>query len=356
MRRRARGDRPVGRGPPPRRRAVLARADAAPGVTSCPVTVVPAPARRPWLRWVGGLAGAGLGGVLLFAAATKAVDPALFAEGVRAEGLDLLLPAGTVAILAIALEVGLGTALLLGLRRPTVLVATSALVVFFLFLTGRAYAAHLAGATPDPASCGCFGRFVERSPAQAFWQDVALLVPTAALAWVARPRGGPTPWRRATAAAGLAVGGAAFALAAPSLPLDDLATRLAAGDRMATTCVGEGKRVCLRDVLPLTTEGRHVVVLADLDDPALGAAVPELNGFALDVAATRLWVLTAADKDAVARFALLSGATFPVVSGPASLLRPLYRRLPRAFLVVDGVVRETWDGMPPLAALSAPPG
>jgi len=321
-----------------------------------PDAVAP-PARRPLLALLGALGATVLGAVLLFAAVTKAIDPAAFAESVHAEGLDFVLPAGPSALLAIAIEAGLGTALLLGLRRPGVLVAATGLAVLFLFLTGRTYVAHLRGVVSEASSCGCFGRFVERSPTEAFWQDVLLLVPTTALAWVGRPVGGARPWRRAALAGATAVAVTGFAVAAPSLPLDDVATRLSPGERLATLCVGDGKKVCLRDVLPLATEGRHVVVLADLDDAAFAAAVSDLNRFALDGGPTRLWVVTTAAKETVARFSLLSGATFPVLSAPAPLARPLYRRLPRSFLVVDGVVRETWDGLPPFATLlPTPPG
>src|SRR3954469_12746885 len=78
--------------------------------------------------WLGTFGGAFLGCVLLVAVWAKALDPAGFAEQIHAEGLDGFLPAQAVALIALVLEAGLGLALLLGLRRPWVLVPATLLV------------------------------------------------------------------------------------------------------------------------------------------------------------------------------------------------------------------------------------
>src|SRR5215210_4401282 len=78
-----------------------------------------APSRTLW--WVGTFAGAFLGCVLLFAVWAKALDPSAFADQIRLEKLDLFLPALGIALIALALETGLGLALLLGVRRKWVL-------------------------------------------------------------------------------------------------------------------------------------------------------------------------------------------------------------------------------------------
>src|SRR3954470_1154705 len=185
---------------------------------------------RPLLWWVGTFAGAFLGCVLLFAVWAKMIDPGAFATQIQTEGLDFLIPARGVALIALALEAGLGLALLLGLRRLWVLIPATLLVAFFLSLTGRAWwlAAH--GGRDASASCGCFGNLVQRTPAQAFWQDLAMLVPPLLLAFVGRGREGRRfpPLRTAVAVLG-ALAVAAFAWKAPELPVDDLATRLHPG-------------------------------------------------------------------------------------------------------------------------------
>src|SRR5215475_13523600 len=94
---------------------------------------------RPRLWWVGTIAGVVLGVVLLVAVWAKALDPAAFAEQIRTEKLDFVFSAGTLALLALALEAAFGLALVLGIRRLWVLVPAALLVTFFLFLTGRAW-------------------------------------------------------------------------------------------------------------------------------------------------------------------------------------------------------------------------
>jgi len=305
--------------------------------------------------------GAVLGGILLLAAYAKAIDPSSFAEQVGLQGLAVGLSPWVIALLGIAVEVGLGVALLLNLRSRTVLFAVSALVLFFLFLTGRDYwrAAH--GIAPPAGGCGCFGNLVERTPAQAFWQDMALLLPSLALAWIGRPR---APRRLGYAIAGLAAAGAAaFAYAAPGLPLDDLATRLKAGTKLADLCGGLGDaRVCLVDLVPEIAEGEHWVVIVDPADERFGALVNDLNSWTLSgktPAVTALADITAEKQTEIFwRYA----PAFDIHETPSALLRPLYRTLPRSFLVSSGRVVRTANGVagelvsPPTAAVANNPG
>jgi uncharacterized membrane protein YphA (DoxX/SURF4 family) len=294
-----------------------------------------------------------LGGVLLVAAATKALDPAAFAEQIELEGLAKLLPASALALVAIALEVGLGVALVLGARRPWVLLPTAALVALFLFITGRAYWLALRGDEPLAGACGCFGNLLERTPGEAFWQDLLVLAPLLGLAFLGRPRGRqqPRPWTPVVASALAAALAAAFAWRAPSLPLDDLATRLRPGTRVAGLCAGsEAERVCLDTLLPEVESGSHLVVLASLEDDAFGERVAALNDYSAAGAAPPLWVLTPSDAEAHRSFFWRFGPAFEIREAPAPLLRSLYRRLPRSFLVSEGVVVETYAGLPPLSS------
>ena len=325
-------------------------------------------------RAIGTLGGCVLGGILLVAVWGKALDPAAFAEQIHADGLDRLLPAGVLALLALALEAGIGLALLLAVRRLWVLVPASLLVIFFLLLNGRAYwlAAH--GQASAAASCGCFGNLVQRTPAEAFWQDLALLALPLALAFVGRDRDQPRlPPVRTALVALVAVAAPVFAWRAPELPLDDLATRLAPGATMSTLCAGGGSggggggggtgersafgaragAVCLDTVAPELDHGNHLVVLDDVDDPALARAVTGLNAYADAPGAASVWVLTASDAKRQRLFFWRWGPTFKIVEAPPELLRPLYRRLPRSFAVQDGRVTATFSGLPPLPRRAA---
>jgi uncharacterized membrane protein YphA (DoxX/SURF4 family) len=271
------------------------------------------------------------------------------------ERVDFALPAQAVALIALALETGLGIALLLGLRRKWVLIPAVLLVAFFLSLNGRAWwlAAH--GLRDESASCGCFGNLVQRTPAQAFWQDLALLVPPLLLAFLGRDRRPPLFPRVRTAVAFLAaLAVVIFAWKAPALPLDDLATRLRPGVKIADLCAGSGEqRTCLDSIVPELGEGQHLVVIANLEDAALTKSIDALNAYAGEAGNPRLWVLAAATPEQNRAFVWKWGPRFEIRETPPELLRPLYRRLPRAFLVKDGRVVRTFGGMPPLAQLAA---
>ena len=306
-------------------------------------------ANRDHLRRLAVAGGLILGAVLLFAAYAKAIDPAAFAEQIVAEGLSPVSLSFAVALFALALELALGSALILGVRRLWVLLPTALLVLFFLFLTGRAWwnAAHGLG---EAAACGCFGNLVDRTPAEAFWQDLLLMVPALILCFFAREGGVRPPWRRLAAVAAITAGGVAFAALAPGLPLDDLATRLKPGVGVVEICTGaEDDRLCLDAIAGELETGTHLVVLTDLEDEALLAAMPRLNELALATDGATPWIVTAAPPEAVGAFRWTQAPIFEVREAPPTLLRPLYRQLPRSFEVVDGRVTATWAGLPPSA-------
>ena len=298
------------------------------------------------LSVVGWAGGAFLGAVLVFGAAVKALDPQGFVTQIEIEGLDFLLPAAVVTVIALALEVGLGSALILGLRRMWILGPSALLVAFFLFLTGRTYYRDLRGiAVEDEAGCGCFGNLVERTPAEAFWQDLALMVPALALAFLGRRASDGMPWIRLAVVGALTVGLLAFARAAPDLPLDNLATRLKPDLRVDEICSGDGDSLlCLSTIVPELEEGEHWLVIADLDED-LGKAVDGLNRQVF--AGSGMWVLSSATPDENRTFFWSYGPAFEIREAPPTFLGPLYRTLPRSFRVKDGVVVETVSGLPP---------
>ncbi|HEX3130357.1 MAG TPA: MauE/DoxX family redox-associated membrane protein [Thermoanaerobaculia bacterium] len=299
---------------------------------------------RPRLAWLGIAGGVFLGLVLLVAVWAKALDPAAFAEQIRLEGLDFLLSAQAVALIALALEAGLGLALLLGVRRLWVLVPAALLVAFFVFLTGRAWWMSAHGLR-EAESCGCFGNLVQRTPAEAFWQDLLLLVPALLLAFVGRNRSSRFPTARVALVAVATVAVALFAWKSPELPLDDLATRLRPGVEIQDLCAGGGAEpVCLSTVAPDLKSGSHLVVMTKLDDPAFEKAVGSLNDEASRGEA--VWVLSTSPQETQQAFFWRFGPKFQIVETPEPLVRPLYRRLPRSFRVEDGKVTETWSGLP----------
>lgn len=318
------------------------------------------PASRRVFSIVGMLGAVFLGGVLLFAAWAKAIHPTAFVEEIAARGLTLGVGAATVAYLALALEAGLGTLLLLDVRRLWVLVPAALLVAFFLALTGQDYLRDLRGLEPAAASCGCFGNLVARTPAQAFWGDLMLLVPPLGLAFLGRlPGARRIPPVRTAVAVAVAVGAVVLAWKAPALPLDDLATRLKPGVAVADVCAGEGsERVCMDSIVPELVESGpepQLVILATLDE-AFGEQIPAINAYVdaqllapPDTELPALHVVTTTGPEERQAFFWQWAPGFEARQAPEAMMAPLYRRLPRSFLVADGTVRETYDGLPPFA-------
>ncbi len=92
---------------------------------SARTTPTPPEAGPPrWAATLGYIGAFILGGVLLFGAYAKVIDPVAFAGLISREGLDFLLPSGAVVFIALTLEIGLGTALMLNIRRTPVLIAS----------------------------------------------------------------------------------------------------------------------------------------------------------------------------------------------------------------------------------------
>lgn len=313
----------------------------------------------PTWRRVASRAGAVvLGLVLLVASWAKALDPDAFAAEISSQGLDFLLPASWVAMIALLLEIFLGAALVLGVRKRWTLWPSAGLVVFFLFLTGRTWWRAAQGTLPEAAGCGCFGNLVQRTPAEAFWQDLLLMVPALLLAFLARSQGGAKI--RLVVVSFVTAAGLVFAWQAPDLPLDDLATRLHPGAETASFCAGspeDGAQTCMDAILPEIEEGEHLVILADLDDPAFVEALPRLEEYYWTEGVPRLWVLSSASEEELFQFRFRHPAPFEIRETPEPILKPLYRTLPRSFRVDGGTVTETWSGVPPLDDLGeAEPG
>ena len=302
-----------------------------------------------------GMAGAVfLGAVLLVAAWTKAIDPNAFAEQITAEGLDGWLPATAVALMALALELFVGIALLLDIRRPWILIPAALLVAFFLFLTGRAYVDDLRGIEATAAACGCFGNLVDRTPAEAFWQDSLLLVPALLLAFFGSAAATAFPWRRLALVGGGTIAGLWLAWNAPELPLDDLATRLRPGALTREMCAGRPENVdyvCLDALVPELDEGAHWVVLTHLDEEEFLVGLDGLHAHSLANGEPRLWLVSDVEPEDLNAFTWQYMVATEVRLVPSTLLRPLYRRLPRSFRVEDGRVLETLDGIPPLGGV-----
>ncbi|MEO8275065.1 MAG: MauE/DoxX family redox-associated membrane protein [Thermoanaerobaculia bacterium] len=302
------------------------------------------------MKWIGYLGGLMLAGILLFAAYAKAIDPQAFAEQIRAEGLGFGLPPFAMAVAAIALEAGLGLALLLNLRHRSVMIIATALVLGFIALTGRTYwrSSHGLLSAEEEARCGCFGNLVERTPGEAFWQDLALLLPALALAWTGRPPAESARSPRRLLVAGLGtIAAAGFAAAAPGLPLDNLATNAAPGVKIADICAGKDKdRICLDFLVPELRTGSHWVILVDVHAADFADTVGALNRYVASGRNPGLAVLADLTQEEQMGIFWRLAPAFELHETPLVLLRPLYRKLPRSLLIEEGRVIRTAAGLP----------
>ncbi len=184
--------------------------------------------RRRWIGWLGLAGTVFLGIVLLVAAWAKLLEPGAFVHQVRLEGLDFLFSAESVAVFALALEAGLGLALLLGCRHNLVLIPAALLVAFFVFLTSRNFWLVANGLRDPKETCGCFGSLLERTPSQAFWQDLLLLVPALLVAFLGRGASTRFPGKRVALSLAAALAAGVVAWNSPEVVYSGVAARIAA--------------------------------------------------------------------------------------------------------------------------------
>ncbi|MEM9722924.1 MAG: DoxX family protein [Bacteroidota bacterium] len=114
-----------------------------------------------------------VGGLFIYSGFIKANDYTGFAykleEYFTVFGTEFFVPlAFPLAWFIAVFEIALGVALILGYRFQLVLSLTTAMMIFFTFLTGYS---HFTGAVTD---CGCFGDALKIEPWESFTKDIIL--------------------------------------------------------------------------------------------------------------------------------------------------------------------------------------
>jgi len=301
--------------------------------------VAEAPARRegrtPWL-WpaVYHLCRLLLAFVYLASGLLKALDPEGFGAEVARYGLLQGSVASVFAYTLIPLELAVGAALLLNYRGLLGFPAATCLMIMFIGAVGFAIA------TDQPLEgCGCFGRSVQRTPAQTLAEDFGFLAAGLLGLFAGGRQGramGPRPtrrWKIATVAA-VVLTTSAFVLASPHLPIDDIATALRPG------VTWEDLGVTLPDVK--LSGGTHVVAVMGMTDAASADALPVLNALAKE--GTSVVGLYDDGEEAYTQFFWNLGPAFPLHYVAPTDLKQLYRRRPRFFALREGAVIGTWTG------------
>ncbi|HEU4401304.1 MAG TPA: DoxX family protein [Candidatus Polarisedimenticolia bacterium] len=303
-----------------------------PNADSRPASSAGPPA--PWLPAVSGhLARCVLGLIFLASGVLKAVDPAEFARQMAGYGILGAGPSALAAPLLIAFETTLGVALLAGLRpRGAALVAAVLLVGFigvetYGLSTGRT------------ESCGCFGGYVERTPAQVIGEDLVFLALAALVLWGLRGRAArPERGAVVVVACGAALA-LAFTFASPRLPIDRYVTRLGEGRTLAD--------LGLAGKVPGLDQGRHLVALLDLADPGAVDVAARLKEIADLPGTPAIVAFTASTDEERGAFLWAAVPAFDIHGLDRAVIKRLYRRLPRFFLLEEGRVVSVYDGTPP---------
>ena len=129
--------------------------------------------------------------------------------------------------------------------------------------------------------------------------------------------------------------------------MDDLATLIKPGAKVREARIDE--------LLPELQRGLSFVLLLDRADADTRAQVPRLNSVLAPDQNQNVKVLALAEENEQLKgeFQWGAGPAFEVRDAPFSTLKPLYRTLPRCFLVKDGVVQKVWNGIPDDTTLGA---
>lgn len=296
---------------------------------------------RSWAVWVGRIAAILLSLVLIYSAWGKALDPQGTAEIFLRKGFLPAAIAFWIIVASVGFELGLGVALLAGLRRIPVLLGACLLMTAFFGLTGYEFFFP----TKETSSCGCFGNLVVRSPAQAFAQD-GFFVLLAFLSWLGRPRGSQRvlPWLLAVLAG---IAGCIFAFWAPSLPIDDWATLVKPGVRAVDL------RAIVEKV-PELQRGNQLLLILDRADQATRDEMARVNRYLVNQASnTGVFGIAEDNPTLEGEFQWTAAPGFRMESLLFSNIKPLYRKLPRVALFSDGRVIKVWNKIPDDQELNA---
>ena len=314
-------------------------------------TPMPAPATTPaaretpgsvpragavrWRSGAGHLGRVALGLVFLVAGLLKGLDPAEFVHQVAGYGFLGPRLSSVAAPALIVLEITLAIALLAGAWPRLSGLLSLALLIGFIGI--EAYGLSV-GRTE---TCGCFGAYVPRTPAEVIGEDL-LFVGLAMLAlWGLAGWDGMRGRRAAAVLVATAGLSTSFVVASPSLPIDAYVTRLSVGKSL--------EDLDLKERVPVLAAGRHLVVLLDVTEPGAARTAAAFNAIAARPGAPGIVGLTPSTEQEIDTFLWSAVPAFEIRRVDREVIKRLYRRLPRSFLIDSGRVTAVFDGAPPAA-------
>lgn len=282
---------------------------------------------------------------LIFIAASgiKAFDPAGFAEQIASYHI---LP-GSLSLAAawffIIVEFTLAVALLAHVKPELFLPLMMILLAGFIGVTIYAMIHGIGG------NCGCFGNVVHRTPQQVILEDV-LMFAALLFAFIVlrndrkRCRGVKAPIILAAAAMVIA-GVTGFH---DRFPVDTYVTELRVG-RHFSSWPTENLFIDLNS-------GRRLVFLFTTGSKQIEQEIREMNAVAQTEGAPQTVGLIIDGSAGLNALVFQYGVSFPVGALEPRFAKNLYRSLPRAFILDQGVVKKVWNGIPSPAEARAAGG
>lgn len=300
-----------------------------------------------WRQWGPRLLAGFVGLVLVAAALIKSADMELFVRAIKAYGFVTHRPLLIVAAWSmVVVELALGVGLMVAYRIKTVFLATTALLVLFLAVTGWAW---FTGATE---ACGCFGAWLERTPGEAALEDVVLLALTF-VAWIGFRRLKVSQGRWKT---GVVLGASIIGLALPAIFGFPYSGIQQASSKEGETQLGNFMVQGLDDMV--LNSGTYLVVVMDTGCDHCQETIPDLNMLAETPELPQIVALCVNGESDRTAFIEEFQPTFPL----GQIEDDVFWRLlgdgdmPRTILTHLGTVKQVWDLNPPTAdAVQVPP-
>lgn len=288
--------------------------------------------------WGSRLLGGAVGLILLTASVLKATDMELLLEQIRQYGIIshyVLVTLGAWGL--IALECTLGVALLVFYRPRLTLPITAMLLLIFVGVTGWAW---LTDATTE---CGCYGRWVRRTPGEGALENLIFLAAIVA-AWVVHrhsevPKNSLKAWIVATACL--------VGLALPLVFGFQISRILQTPLKTAEIELGRLQVQGLKNVD--LSHGSSMIILMETDCSHCQEAMPELNMLADTLIIPIIIGLVPNGDELRMKFIDEFQPAFPIEQVSDDVFWRLLGdgHIPRIFLLRDGRILKVWDGTVP---------
>lgn len=273
-----------------------------------------------------------IAGVFLLAAVMKALDPASFVEQIVSYNMfpDL---APLAAWTLIIIECLLAAALIVNLLPRVIPMLSMGLLLFFIGITVYGMSIGLG------EDCGCFGNLYHRGPEMVILEDTLMIIGLVFVVVVLWNRQQEHIAGRVTVTLATGMAAAAITAFSPYIPADNLVTQLHPGSSFSTWPVDGlyGKDL---------NSGTHVVFLFTVTSENIGAQVQSMNTVAQTMEDASVVGLIIDGTEHLTTLMFEYAAAFPVAALEPRFARPLYRTLPRTFILKDGVVTHTWSELP----------